>query len=433
MEDREQQAHGCGPFITEDELMTWRTSLPRPAAPLALLTGILVTGFLLATSAWAQSSADSSSVYDRRRPLDAPLRRPQSVAQSAPQPYPAAGQARPQPAMYPQPGRTLQPVLQQPARPLPAPARRPSGGDQASMSQGFGPQGFARQPSPGRANPAAPSRQPYRDPNVRPTFYPAPINNPPADAAKAIEAAASIPAQLIAAPGEHKLLPAVRWAKTGMAKLETIQDYSCTLHKRERINGSLTEQEAMFVKVRHEPFSVYVYFLTPAKMKGQEAIFVRGKNDGNILAHPPAGLKKRLVGTVSLKPDSMLAMSGNRYPMTELGLKRLTERLIEVGEHDSQLGECDVKVRAGAKINRRDCTCIEVVHPFPRREFLFHLAKIYVDSEHNLPTRYEAYEWPQEAGGAPVLTEEYTYTNLKLNNGFTDKDFDPNNPEYDFK
>jgi hypothetical protein len=218
-----------------------------------------------------------------------------------------------------------------------------------------------------------------------------------------------------------------------MAKLEQIQDYACTLHKRERISGSLTEQEAMYVKVRHEPFSVYVYFLTPAKMKGQEAIFVRGKNDGNILAHPPAGFKKRLVGTVSLKPDSMLAMSGNRYPMTELGLRRLTERLIEVGEHDSQFGECDVKVRPGAKINRRDCTCIEVVHPIPRQEFLFHLAKIYVDSEYNLPTRYEAYEWPQEAGGTPILTEEYTYTNLKFNNGFTDKDFDPNNPEYDFK
>ena len=67
----------------------------------------------------------------------------------------------------------------------------------------------------------------------------------------------------------------------------------------------------------------------------------------------------------------MLAMSGNRYPMTELGLRRLTQRLIEVGEHDSQFGECDVKVRPGAKINRRDCTCIEVVHPVPRQEFLF--------------------------------------------------------------
>ncbi|HEV7224089.1 MAG TPA: DUF1571 domain-containing protein [Pirellulales bacterium] len=413
--------------------MTWRTSLPRPAAPLASLTGILVTGFLLAQSAWAQSSADSNSVYDRRRLAETPLRQPQNGLRSVQQPYGAAGQLRRPPALYPQPGQAYQPSSPQSQRLAPAPGRRPGGAEQGPAFQGSAAQGFVRQPSADRAHLAGPSRPPYRDPHVKPAFYPAPINNPPADAAKAVEAASSIPAQLIAAPGEHKLLPAVRWAKTGMAKLETIQDYSCTLHKRERINGSLTEQEAMYVKVRHEPFSVYVYFLTPAKMKGQEAIFVRGKNDGNILAHPPAGLKKRLVGTVSLKPDSMLAMSGNRYPMTELGLRRLTERLIEVGEHDSQFGECDVTVRPGAKINRRDCTCIEVVHPFPRREFLFHLAKIYVDSEHNLPTRYEAYEWPQEAGGAPVLTEEYTYTNLKLNNGFTDKDFDPNNPEYDFK
>jgi hypothetical protein len=303
------------------------------------------------------------------------------------------------------------------------------------MGQGAAPvAGKAGQQAPLRQPASAPGagQLPIRDPNVTPAFFPAPLNASAAEAPASTEASPAIPAQLIAAPGEHQLLPAVRWAKTGIAKLDKIKDYSCTMVKRERINGTLGEYEHMFVKVRHEPFSVYVYFLGPAKVKGQEAIFVRGKNDGNIVAHP-VGFRKKLVGTVSLKPDSMLAMQGNRYPMTELGLRRLTERLIEVGEHDCQFGECEVKVTPGAKINRRDCTCIEVIHPVPRRDFLFHLARIYVDSEHNLPTRYEAYEWPEEVGGKPVLTEEYTYLNLKFNNGFTDKDFDPENPDYDFK
>jgi hypothetical protein len=188
----------------------------------------------------------------------------------------------------------------------------------------------------------------------------------------------------------------------------------------------------MFVKVRHEPFSVYMYFLGPASKKGQEAIYIDGKNDGNLLAHPN-GFRHKLVGTVKLKPTSMLAMAGNRYPITELGLKRLTSRLIEVGEHDSQFGECDVKFVPGAKVKGRECTCIVVVHPVPRKDFLFHKARIYVDNEHNVPIRYEAYEWPQEPGGPAVLTEEYTYTDLKFNNNFNDEDFDTRNPNYEFR
>ena len=60
----------------------------------------------------------------------------------------------------------------------------------------------------------------------------------------------------------------------------------------------------------------------------------------------------------------------------------------------------------------------------PRRNFVFHMARIFVDKELNLPIRYESYDWPKEPGGPPELMEEYTYLNLKLNNGFTDADFD---------
>jgi hypothetical protein len=37
-----------------------------------------------------------------------------------------------------------------------------------------------------------------------------------------------------------------------------------------------------------------------------------------------------------------------------------------------------------------------------------------------------------EAGGQPVLMEEYTSMNVKINNGFTDADFDPKNTAYKF-
>ena len=224
----------------------------------------------------------------------------------------------------------------------------------------------------------------------------------------------------------------LRWAYSGLGNIEKIQDYSATLAKRERIGGKVLDYEYMFIKVRHRPFSVYMYFLGPADLKGQEVIFVEGQNGGSMLAHG-VGMKNTMFGTVKLRPDGPIAMRNERYPLTELGILNMTRRLVEVGEKDVKYGECEVKYYEGAKINNRVCTCIEVVHPVPRRNFLFHLARIFVDKDYNVPIRYESYDWPQEKGVAPELMEEYTYLNLKLNNGFTDADFDIKNPNYKFR
>jgi hypothetical protein len=234
------------------------------------------------------------------------------------------------------------------------------------------------------------------------------------------------------AAGAHPLQPALELAQRGLTSIRTnIQDYSCTVVKRERIDGKLGEHEYMFAKIRQQPFSVYLYFLGPDAVKGQEVIYVDGNNDGNMLAHAGSGVRA-MVGMVSLKPQSMLAMQGNRYPITELGVENLTRRLVEVAEHDSKFGECNVNFYPNAKVNGRICTCVQVVHPVPRRNFRFHLARVFIDDELTIPIRYEAYDWPQEQGGQPLLMEEYTYMNVKTNNGFTDADFDPKNTAYKF-
>jgi hypothetical protein len=365
---------------------------------------------------------------------------------TAPQPgYPAqpgyAGQQMQQPGNMPpgnygtQPGGFAPPGTVSPATsfaPL-VPVNR-AGSNQPGMMQQVG--SMAPQPQQPNANPIAttvPSMQGMSIQQVqhlqaklanKPSNYAAPTNTN-ANAASLDSAAA-------AQPGEHPLVPAITWAKRGLAEFEKVKDYSCTLVKRERIDGTLNEHEYLFVKVRQHPRSIYIYFLSPAKVKGQEVLFVEGQNDGNMLAHPN-GLKHKMIGTVSLNPTGMMAMAGNRYPVTELGIRRLLERLIEVGEHDMQFGECEVKFIEGAKISGRECTCIQVVHPTPRKEFIFNMARIFVDKELDFPIRYEAYDWSKEPGGAPLLIEEYTYMNLKVNNGFTDQDFDRRNPNYQFQ
>ena len=91
-----------------------------------------------------------------------------------------------------------------------------------------------------------------------------------------------------------------------------------------------------------------------------------------------------------------------------------------------------MEFRENAKINDRRCTLLQVKHPHPRDYFDFHIAQIFIDEELNVPIRYAAYSWPTRPNGAPELIEAYTYLNLKLNVGLTDRDFDHTNPDYSF-
>lgn len=234
-------------------------------------------------------------------------------------------------------------------------------------------------------------------------------------------------------PQEHPLMPAIRMAQASLAHIDNnIHDYSCTLVKRENIDGKLGDYEYIFTKVRHRPFSVYMYFLGPDNVKGRECIYVAGANDNKLVAHEGGGRLKAILPTVRVDPEGVLAMRGQRYPITEVGFRTLTARLIEVAEQDAKFGECEVKFFKGAKINGRTCTCLQVVHPVPRQNFRFHLARVFIDDELQVPIRFESYDWPKVAGGQPVLLEEYTYMNLKINNGFTDVDFDERNQDYNF-
>jgi hypothetical protein len=233
--------------------------------------------------------------------------------------------------------------------------------------------------------------------------------------------------------GQHPLIPALEMAyKTKVYMDANLKDYSATVVKQERIDGVLGENEYAFVKVRNQPFSVYMYFLAPDKLKGQECMYISGQNQDKMFAHAKPGTLRGAVGTVQISPTSAMAMQGQRYPITELGIYNLTKRLIEVGEHDKQYGECDVKFFDGTKVNGRECTVIQVTHPVPRKSFLFHKALIYLDKEMGIPIRYESYDWPAQAGGPPELLEAYTYMNVKINQGFTDADFDARNPAYKF-
>ena len=95
-------------------------------------------------------------------------------------------------------------------------------------------------------------------------------------------------------------------------------------------------------------------------------------------------------------------------------------------------GECEVKFFQGAKINDRVCTCLQVV-PSRRRggtsSSTWPGSSSTTTSMCPSATRRTS---GRTARCRPEVMEEYTYLNLKLNNGFSDEDFDLHNPKYHF-
>jgi hypothetical protein len=238
----------------------------------------------------------------------------------------------------------------------------------------------------------------------------------------------------------HPLDPAIQLAHQSLALIrKDLKDYTAVLVKRERIGDDLGEHEFMFVKVRNRkfeenklvtPFSVYLAFLKPTAVKGREVLFVENQNDGKLFAHE--GGMKRMLGTHSLEPTGYLAMAGQRYPLTDIGIENLVVKLIERGEKDKRHGACNVELVPGAKVAQRACSIIQVTHPVQQSHFEFHIAQIFMDDEWKIPVRYAAYSWPKTPGGEPEVIEEYTYQNLKFNVGLTDADFDVKNKDYNF-
>jgi len=238
-----------------------------------------------------------------------------------------------------------------------------------------------------------------------------------------------------------RLLYVLDFARTAQRRIENdIQDYTCSLVKRERVDGMLGGSQGMHVKIRHErksgesvtvPFSVFLQFLKPEKLAGREVLFVANQNQGDLIAR--RGGRRSPNMTIQLPVDSPMAMDGNRYPIVEIGFHNLTMRLIEVLEKEQAQGDGKIDIYLGAKVNGRPCTHFRLTQDEKRPGLTYHQAEVSVDEELGLPILFRSFDWPPKEGDEPLLLEEYFYKDVKLNVGLSDRDFDVNNPDYHFQ
>jgi hypothetical protein len=231
----------------------------------------------------------------------------------------------------------------------------------------------------------------------------------------------------------HPLLPVVKYAKERIADVQRrVQDYSCRLVKRERIEGQLQEYQYVDVWVREgsrtgkqtSPMSVLLEYLSPVDVKGRKVLYVENQNDNKLLVR--RGGKRYSYVVTSLDPRGNTARHESVVPVTEVSFERLIRGMMERVEKDVELDPTGANTQvqsATAKVNQRPCQVIRIIHPARQEGLVYHIASVYVDAELQVPVRIEAYDWPDDTSAEPPLRAEYTYTNLRLNQNLSDDIF----------
>lgn len=227
------------------------------------------------------------------------------------------------------------------------------------------------------------------------------------------------------------LLDALRIAE---ARLEQVSGYTALFIRQERLRGKLGAKYRQEMKLRHQPFAIYLKFLEPEA--GKEVIYVEGHFDGNVLAHPGGALGRLLAPRLGVKPESRIALAENRHPVTDAGLLNLTRKLAHFRELDlnDELAQT-ILDRVSTSDGRELLRSIHRHTRYhPERPFAW--VEVWYDPETYIPTRIESHDWPGQDGPYSdeecPLAELYEYHDLVLDAKLTAKDFDPTNPDYKF-
>ncbi|TWT80869.1 hypothetical protein CA13_23150 [Planctomycetes bacterium CA13] len=234
-----------------------------------------------------------------------------------------------------------------------------------------------------------------------------------------------------------EVLEIARAARVAMAG--NLKDYTARFVKQEvDTSGLLGETTEMNVKVQtrlrdgsdNAPMRVYLGFESPESVRGREVIWAKDLHDGQLVVHE-AGLLGMI--TLRLDPTGMLAMRGQRYPIYEIGLVRLVEKLIERGGKDLDNPDIQVTITKEVPFDDVSAELIQVKRSKPSdEEDDFSLAEIVMDPNRQLVLSYRSFGWPADEGEKPPLQESYAYHDIQTNVGLAETDFDPQNSAYQF-
>jgi Protein of unknown function (DUF1571) len=226
--------------------------------------------------------------------------------------------------------------------------------------------------------------------------------------------------------------------KAGRDQFSRRPGYTATMAKQERVGSTLLEEVTYGIKVRHQPFSVYMKWQS-GNETGKEVLYVDGTNENQLLVRL-GGLKGRILPAFKVDPLGSLALAHSRYPITKLGILALTDTLIERRELEIRENvTVHVERLPDADCEGRRCAVYVFEDAEPGQSPLYRKSVQYIDREWNVPLRVANYTWPEPgkhvdgpALDEATLIEYYMYSEVAIDAHLTDADFDRANEEYHF-
>lgn len=219
----------------------------------------------------------------------------------------------------------------------------------------------------------------------------------------------------------HPLDQPLQWLQEARQSHKSIRDYTCTLVKQERVQGRLQEQNIILLKVRTQPFSVYMRWLSPQALSGQEVAFVYGRNNNKMRVHFTRGVKG-VVGWKSVDPNDPRVFQHSRHTIYEAGIGNMIEQLIQSFEKERQLDKTRVRT-AEYTYNNRRCYRVEATGTERGPQSPVGRCVFFLDKESKLPIRMENYDWPQPGAAEGEPLEVFSFVDIRFNVGLGDGDF----------
>ncbi|MBT6155112.1 MAG: DUF1571 domain-containing protein [Planctomycetaceae bacterium] len=238
--------------------------------------------------------------------------------------------------------------------------------------------------------------------------------------------------------GRMALLMNLLLIERGHARLSAVPDYTAMFMKQERIGDELGEAQVIRIKLRHEPFSVYMKWLS--RDKGRELVYVEGENNGKMLVHV-GGWKARLLPTVKLDPHGKRAMEASRHPVTDAGLLEVARRCVAYRQRDLKaVSGVRCRMLDNQKFDDRDCYCFIIEYDRPELSEGYRKVVAHIDKEYSLPVSVKNYGWPKGNASllateldAQTLVEVYSYSEIRLRSQLAEADFSRHNKAYRFR
>jgi hypothetical protein len=176
-------------------------------------------------------------------------------------------------------------------------------------------------------------------------------------------------------------------------RVAKMDSYIYRMKRREVVNGAKRPEELVLVKIRREPYSVYLKWL--AVNKGREVVYVQGKYDNTMQVRTAAGdIPFVPAGKhMSFHCDSALVKSNSRHAITETGLGTVVERFGRLVTALEKNDPSEGKAKYLGKVKRPEFEQpVEAVHH-----------EIPPDLESLLPKGGERWYFFDATSGLPVL------------------------------